>query len=256
MKSRASALFRSFRLRPHGNTLAYSAVILLALAPVWAAAGATESARPLDHVDHAGGCEDGEESLARVQARYDSIADLEASFEQRTEALLLAGTGGVGAEASRGKVLLAKPGRMRWSYEEPEPSLVVSDGETLWVYDPSAGQVTRVRMGGGYPAGAALQFLFGSGQLREVFSAEVLGCGPAGVEIGLVPREAASFERLSLIVSPDDSLIRETSIVDLFGNRTTIRFSEIVLNKSPSPELFDFEPPVGTELLELSAEAR
>jgi len=197
-----------------------------------------------------------EESLARVQARYDSIRDLEASFEQTTEAMLLSGTGVVGAEASRGKVLLVKPGRMRWSYQEPEPSLVVSNGETLWIYDPSAGQVTRAKIGGGYLAGAALQFLFGSGQLSEVFSATLLGCGPAGVEIDLVPLEAASYERLSLTASPKDGLIQETSIVDLFGNRTTIRFSEIVLNESPSLDLFEFEPPPGTELLDMSSTPR
>ena len=201
-------------------------------------------------------CPGTEESLARVQARYDSIRDLEASFEQTTEAMLLSGTGVVGAEASRGKVLLVKPGRMRWSYQEPEPSLVVSNGETLWIYDPSAGQVTRAKIGGGYLAGAALQFLFGSGQLSEVFSATLLGCGPAGVEIDLVPLEAASYERLSLTASPKDGLIQETSIVDLFGNRTTIRFSEIVLNESPSLDLFEFEPPPGTELLDMSSTPR
>ena len=201
-------------------------------------------------------CPGTEESLARVQARYDSIRDLEASFEQTTEAMLLSGTGVVGAEASRGKVLLVKPGRMRWSYQEPEPSLVVSNGETLWIYDPSAGQVTRAKIGGGYLAGAALQFLFGSGQLSEVFSATLLGCGPAGVEIDLVPLESASYERLSLTASPKDGLIQETSIVDLFGNRTTIRFSEIVLNESPSLDLFEFEPPPGTELLDMSSTPR
>ena len=111
-------------------------------------------------------------------------------------------------------------------------------------------------IGGGYLAGAALQFLFGSGQLSEVFSATLLGCGPAGVEIDLVPLEAASYERLSLTASPKDGLIQETSIVDLFGNRTTIRFSEIVLNESPSLDLFEFEPPPGTELLDMSSTPR
>ena len=246
MKNRHAAALRSFRLRTYGNAFAYLAVMLLALAPVWVAAGTTESGLP---PEHPGGCEDGAQALARVQARYDSIRDLEASFEQTTEALLLAGTGAVGAEASRGKVLLAKPGRMRWSYQEPEPSLVVSDGETLWVYDPSAGQVTRARMDGGYLAGAALQFLFGSGQLSEVFSAEVLGCGSAGVEVGLVPREAAAFERLSLTVGQEDSLIRETSIVDLFGNRTVIRFQEMVVNQAPDAKIFAFEAPEGVEVI-------
>ena len=31
---------------------------------------------------------------------------------------------------------LKKPGRMRWDYEKPEKKLMVSDGSTLWVYEP------------------------------------------------------------------------------------------------------------------------
>ena len=199
-------------------------------------------------------CPNTSDTLARVQERYDSIQDLTAAFEQETQAVLLAQALAQGAETSRGTVVLSKPGRMRWDYREPETSLVLSDGETLWVYDPAAGQVTRMPMDGDYLAGAALQFLFGAGKLGETFAAETLGCEPGGVEIGLVPLEAASFERLSLTARSEDGLISETSIVDLFGNRTTIRFSGIALNTSPDPELFRFAPPEGVEVLDLSRE--
>ena len=60
---------------------------------------------------------------------------------------------------------------MRWNYREPEASAVISDGKTLWVHDIGAAQVTRIRLDEGYLAGAALQFLFGSGRLEETFSA-------------------------------------------------------------------------------------
>jgi len=57
---------------------------------------------------------------------------------------------------TRGRVVFAKPGRMRWVYESPEPSLVVSDGETLWIYDPAAREAQRLPVTQGYLTGAAL----------------------------------------------------------------------------------------------------
>ena len=52
-----------------------------------------------------------------------------------------------------GAVEFAKPGKMRWSYEAPEPSLVVSDGETLWIYDPTRDEVAEAAGRRGLPLG-------------------------------------------------------------------------------------------------------
>ena len=62
-----------------------------------------------------------------IQKRYQSIRDFSARFEQTTRSVAL-GTGAGAEQASKGTVRFAKPGRMRWSYEAPQESLVVSDG--------------------------------------------------------------------------------------------------------------------------------
>ncbi|MCS5636622.1 MAG: outer membrane lipoprotein carrier protein LolA [Myxococcota bacterium] len=189
-------------------------------------------------------------TLALVQGRYDGIGDLSASFEQETRSVVLAGSND--RETSRGKVLLAKPGRMRWAYDEPDPSFVISDGETIWVHDVGSSQVTRMPMGEGYLAGAALDFLFGEGRIEENFLASTLACGAGETRVELLPREAATYERLSLTIGSEDGLVTATSITDLFGNQTTIRFSDIHLNQSPPGETFRFEKPEGAEVIDLS----
>lgn len=195
-------------------------------------------------------CPQAEVTLAVIQRRYDGINDLSANFEQETRSVVLADTDD--RETSRGRVLLAKPGRMRWAYDEPDASFVISDGKTVWVHDVAASQVTQMPMGEGYLAGAALDFLFGEGRIEESFRASTAGCGTRGTRLELLPREAASFERLSLTVRPGDGLVTATSITDLFGNQTAIRFSDIRLNQSPPAEAFQFEPPEGAEVIDLS----
>ena len=94
----------------------------------------------------------------RVQRRYEKVQDLSAHFEQTTQRVSL-GTDSSDALVAKGEVVFAKPGKMRWSYTSPEPSLVVSDGSTLWVYDPQAHEVQKLPLGAGHLSAAGVQFL-------------------------------------------------------------------------------------------------
>ena len=199
-----------------------------------------------------GSCPPTAESIAAIQSHYDSIMDLRAGFEQRSRSVVLAGSPRAPEELSRGEVIFAKPGRMRWEYREPEASFVISDGSSLWVYDVGARQATRVALNQGSLAGAALQLLFGEVRIGKVFESTTTSCGPEGIVIELRPKEAASYERLSLVAQPGTGLVTSTSIVDLFGNRTSIRFSELEFDRSPSPDVFEFTRPEGVEVLDYS----
>ncbi len=227
------------------------ALIPLALAEIRADPPAAEPVAREGIGSPVGECPPTLATLALVQRRYDTIGDLSAKFEQKTQSVLLGGSLQA-QEVSRGDVLFAKPGRMRWNYREPEASAVISDGKTLWVHDIGAAQVTRIRLDEGYLAGAALQFLFGSGQLEETFSASTSSCTATSVEVELEPKEAASYERLFVTAHRESGLVTATSIVDLFGNRTTILFSGIAVNQSPGSAEFEFARPKGVELLDLS----
>jgi outer membrane lipoprotein carrier protein len=192
-----------------------------------------------------------ERTADQVQARYDSIHDLSANFEQTIQSVFA----GSGADAkSSGRVTFSKPGRMRWSYETPRASEVISDGSTLWLYDPVAAEVQKLPVTQGYLAGAGLQFLIGEGELRKQFAVSAEQCGAEGqdvVELELLPREPASYERMRLRVRPGSGEVLETAIVDLFGNHTRIAFSALVVNQNPPESLFRFEAPEGVEVIDL-----
>jgi outer membrane lipoprotein carrier protein len=151
---------------------------------------------------------------------------------------MLAG-GGLGNEAPTvGHMQIAKPGRMRWHYREPRESLVLSDGETLWIYDAQAREVTRARVSEGYLAGAALQFLLGEGAIADAFDVVLERCDASGVHLTLTPKEPASYEKLGLVVDGDTGIVRGTTIYDLFGNVTRLRFEDVRFDRSPPAETF------------------
>jgi outer membrane lipoprotein carrier protein len=190
------------------------------------------------------------EVAGRVQARYEGVRDLEARFTQKSRSVAL---GGAAQEMrARGVALFAKPGRMRWTYQEPEPSVVVSDGTTLWIYDPVAKEAQEFPVGEGFLSGTAVQFLLGEGDLLGSFEVRAEGCGAAVVRLLLRPRAEASYESLELLVAPETGDVRETAVVDLFGNRTDVIFESMRSNLQVDPAQFRFEP--GPDVRVLRAE--
>ena len=187
------------------------------------------------------------EIALRVQARYDGVSDLEARFRQRSRSVAMGGAGQE-LEAS-GVAVFAKPGRMRWTYEKPEPSLVVSDGETLWIYDPAAREVQEYPVGAGFLSGTAVQFLLGEGRIVEAFDVSAERCDEEPVRLRLRPRADATYELLELLVAPKTGDVRGTAVVDLFGNRTDVTFESLDVNRRPDPARFRFEPEPGVRVL-------
>lgn len=187
------------------------------------------------------------EVAGRVQARYEGVRDLEARFTQKSTSVAF---GGAGQEMrARGIARFAKPGRMRWTYEEPEPSVVVSDGKTLWIYDPVAKEAQEFPVGEGFLSGTAVQFLLGEGDILGAFEVRAEGCGTAAVRLRLRPRADASYESLELMVAPGTGDVRETAVVDLFGNRTDVIFESMRSNLKLDPAQFRFEAGPGVRVL-------
>jgi outer membrane lipoprotein carrier protein len=190
-------------------------------------------------------------AVRKVQQRYDGVRDLAARFQQETQSVAFGGASD--PDAVSGRVVFAKPGRMRWEYEKPEPSLVVTDGKVLWIYDPAAREAQKLAVDEGYLSGAAIQFLLGEGTILDSFEVTARECAEARVELELRPREPATYEQIDLSVDPATGWILATTVHDLFGNRTRVSFSDPRPNEGAPEELFRFEPPDGVRVLSLEA---
>jgi outer membrane lipoprotein carrier protein len=174
-----------------------------------------------------------DETIDALQRRYESIADFRADFVQTTRTVALAGA--PGDDTARGTVVFAKPAKMRWAYTSPEPSLTVSDGETLWVYDPARAEVQRMSGIRGYFSGAIT----------------ALTCTAESGELELVPRADASYEKLRILVDRATGELRRSTVIDLLGNVTQVEFSDVRANQQPDDGVFRFTPPDGVEVIDL-----
>ena len=184
--------------------------------------------------------------LAALQARYEGITDLHADFVQEAHVASIDRR-----DVSSGRVVMQRPGRMRWEYNAPEKRVIVGDKGTLRVYTPSDSHLQILQVTGAFSP-MALGFLLGDGDLRESFVGERLESG-AREEIGirLRPREESVFEHVDLWLAKDSHQVRESVVFDLFGNRTSVRFASIRENTGVDETAFEIDVPEGTEIVDL-----
>lgn len=185
--------------------------------------------------------------IDQVQVHYDGIEDLAANFEQRTESVVFPE-----AQRAGGRVEFAKPGKMRWAYTAPQPSLVVSDGATLWIVDPEAKEVQELAVNEAFLSGTAIHFLLGEGRITDAFDVTAIECGDELTKLRLDPLEAATYEYLELLVSSGSGEVRGTHIADLLGNHTHVEFRDFVVNQSPPVDHFRYVPGPDERVLRLA----
>ena len=184
------------------------------------------------------------ELAARLQTRYESIRDFTADFSQTYRGVL----NRKGA-TERGKVLLKKPNRVRFTYESPEQKVFVSDGATFKSY------YKEDRAGSEYPlpkdneASTALLFLAGRGNLARDFTPTIAdGAPPTEWHLGLVPKtKQTDFDTLMLVIDRRTLALLGFETTDPQGTNT-IRFDNLKENTGIPDSAFVFKFPTGTAI--------
>jgi len=191
------------------------------------------------------------EVVRRVQERYESIWSLTAHFVQESTSKMLNQTR---VTKARGKVYFKKPGLMRWEYTTSPKNKWVSDGKTLWFYQPEEDQVIveRVDLEKGR---LFLAFLVGQGDLTKDFNIhhwdEEAGESKQGYRIELTPKEPhVMMDRLILTVDRKTFHVGQAEVYDVYGNLMRTLFKRFRVNLELSPDLFTFVIPPETEVIE------
>ncbi|ODU10059.1 MAG: outer membrane lipoprotein carrier protein LolA [Rubrivivax sp. SCN 71-131] len=151
------------------------------------------------------------------------------------------------AKLSRGHFEFLRPNRFRFVYTQPFEQSIVADGGKVWIYDVDLNQASSRKLAqalGGTPAA-----LLAGGDLERdfVLQAEApLG----GLEwVRATPRTADTGFK-SVRVGFRGSELAALEIVDSFGQRSRLDFSDFVANVPLAPEAFRFVPPAGADIIE------
>jgi outer membrane lipoprotein carrier protein len=179
--------------------------------------------------------------LDGIQRRYRDTQTYSASFNEE-----IAGVGSKKRERT-GTMYLEKPGKMRWNFEKPDTETIVSDGTTLYNYDPDLEQVVETPLKRALTSSSAAAFLLGVGSLERDFDAS-LGSTTGGVtRITFVPK--AGGNQIDLTVDSGTLDIVALTLKDQLGNSTAISFSDIKHNTPIANSMFSFKVPAGADIV-------
>jgi outer membrane lipoprotein carrier protein len=189
------------------------------------------------------------EILNSVQKTYDMTKTFKANFVQISYLKIMDQT-----QTAKGEVFIKKPGKMKWDYKAPDPQILTSNDNGIWLYMPEEKQVTKMQMENIYSSNTPAMFLIGKGKLSESFAVDKVLNEKNLITLTLLPKDSEmNINRLLLFVNDKNYQITGSSVYDNLGNKTEIQFSSIQINQSISDNFFNFDVPEGVDVVDFSA---
>ncbi len=193
---------------------------------------------------------DVETVLRRASAAYEATRSLQADFVQVARNPLLGTT-----INSRGTLYQRRPDRFLMDFSDPAGDVIVSDGQSIWIYYPSVdeAQVIRAPAGAAGAGGVDLQAQF-LGDPVARFDSEMLGReevdGRPTWVVRMIPRQPMGYRSLKAWVDAEDYLVRRFELVEDNGVTRNIELRNLKLNPSLDDSRFRFTPPEGARVVE------
>ena len=150
-------------------------------------------------------------------------------------------------QTTSGTFAFARPGKFRWTYAKPFDQLIVGDGEKVWVYDHDLNQVIVRKLDAALGATPAA-LLAGDNALEQNFTLVAAGAGNGLEYVSATPKAADSqFKQIRLGFA--NGMPQRMVLTDAFGQTTDLAFSDVERNPRLAPDLFQFTPPKGADVV-------
>ena len=181
--------------------------------------------------------------LDRLQKHYHDTYSFTANFNEEIA------TVGAPKRQRQGTVSFRKPGRMRWEFETPEKQTIVSDGETLYSYDPDLNQVVETPLKQALKSSSATSFLLGIGNINRDFKAAFASPPtPTGL-IDLILDAKTGGYKIEVGLDPKTYDLMKLTLTDQLGDVTKIDFIGIHDNVELPDSIFAFKAPPGADIV-------
>ena len=182
------------------------------------------------------------DGIASLKKFYKETHAMRADFYQ-----LVTDRKGQKIQEVSGQMQLQRPNKFRWDYKKPFEQQIISDGTSVWLYDPELAQVTVRELSKALGASPAA-LLAGEDSLDKNFKL-VTAYRKGNLEwVSTNPKDSDSgFNKISLGFKGE--LLQEMDMIDSFGHQTKIVFSNLEHNPVIEAKAFLFKPTKGADVV-------
>lgn len=168
------------------------------------------------------------------------LANLQ-TFRSDVRQLIVENTGGV-LEESEILFMLKRPHGFYWETLNPFPELIVTDGDTLWNYQPDLLQLSIENWDASRSELAAQLLSGNTAAIVEEYSVSAIPVNTSDWEFLLYPKDPASlYEQVSLYFEQNELV--SILLINTNGQRTFWEFNNREVNIALDSSLFVFETP-------------
>ncbi len=181
---------------------------------------------------------------ALVDKHYNALHSLSVHFTQKYD--------GMGMHrVESGILLLQKPGKMRWTYSQPQGKLFVLDGHDAYFYSPGNTEIPRVPAKKLNDLRSPLRFLLGHTQLaKELAHLQITPAQNGAYTLSGIPKNMEQRIATFSITASSDGVIESMRIEETDGAINTFAFAGEQPNAPASNADFVFHPPAGAHIIE------
>jgi outer membrane lipoprotein-sorting protein len=162
--------------------------------------------------------------LDRISTYLNATQALKGSFVQI----------GPEGQVDEGLFYIQKPGRMRFEYAAPNPTLIVSDGSTVAVINKRLNTTDR------YPIWTTPLSLILSDDVDLKKNPAIIGLAHQDGQLVVAARSHSSRAtgNITLVFSEPDIALRQWTVIDAQGLTTTVSVRDLKPEAAMSPDLF------------------
>jgi outer membrane lipoprotein-sorting protein len=163
-------------------------------------------------------------TLDAISARLNEVVTLKGEFVQVNP----------DGNLTQGVFYISKPGRMRFEYKPPTPTLIVADGRTVAVANTKLNTVDR------YPLSETpLGLVLGNDvDLKNETALVSIEHQPGTIVIGARSNSNMSRANISLVFSDPGYELRQWTVIDNQGLVTTVALRDLQAGAALAPSLF------------------
>ena len=182
--------------------------------------------------------------LEELVATLAGTSSIQADVEQ-----LILSQDGRQIQALQARLIMQKPDKLNWQVTEPYEESMVSDGQSLWYYEPDLEQVSIQD----FPEDVENNpILLLNDDLQAIADAYEVSMGYVDDEVRqyvLLPlASSSSYERFSMTFSGQNLL--QMQFESSVGQLTSFSFSNITNNVDIDPTVFDFAIPQDVDVID------
>jgi outer membrane lipoprotein carrier protein len=154
---------------------------------------------------------------------------------------------GAKQKRSSGSFEFARPNRFRFTYAKPFEQVIVSDGQKVWIFDADLNQVSVRKLT--QALGATPAALLAGASLDKEFEL-VAQASKDGIDWVLATPRQKDGAFQSMRIGFRGQELASVEILDSFGQRSLLQFSQYAANLALPDPTFRFVPPPGADVIE------